>query len=89
MQTANFNNQKGTFVTLHGKTGNKAMTQARLQCNGTLSLTPISWISAYLIDKTKTGMAAFVWRAQAFVPTSVPGVTLTVRYETRALWTKK
>ena len=89
MQTANFNNQKGTFATLHGKTGNKAMTQARVQCHGMLNITPISWICAYLIDKTKTGMAAFVWRTQAFVPTSVPGVTLTVRYDTRALWTTK
>ena len=34
-------------------------------------------------------MAAFVWRTQAFVPTSVPGVTITVRYDTRALWTTK
>ena len=32
MQTAhfNFNNQKGTFVTLHGKTGNNAMTRCNL-----------------------------------------------------------
>ena len=53
MQTANFNNQKGTFATLHGKTGNKAMTQARVQCHGMLSITPISWICAYLIAKQR------------------------------------
>ena len=60
-----------------------------MQGHGTLSITPISWICAYLIGKTKTGMTAFVWHAQAFVPTSVLGVTLTVRYDTRALWTTK
>ena len=87
MQTANFNNQKGTFATLHGKTGNKAMTQARVQCHAKYNANLM--ICAYLIDKTKTGMAAFVWRTQAFVPTSVPGVTLTVRYDMRALWTTK
>ena len=34
--------------------------------------------------QTNTTTAAFVWHAQAFVPTSVLDVTLHVRYDTRA-----
>ena len=35
-------------------------------------------------EQNKTGTAAFVWHAQAFVPTCVLGVTLQVRYDTHA-----
>ena len=63
---------------------NKVMAQARVWWHGTLSVSPISWISAYLIDNAKTGTAAFVWHAQAFDSTSVSRDTFHVRYDTRA-----
>ena len=70
---AEFINQKRTFVTLHARNGirhSKRLTNA---------------MDILIFNRqTNTATAAFVWHAQAFVPTSVLDVTLHVRYDTRA-----
>jgi len=55
------------FVTLHGKTGKKVNGRARVRWHGTLSMSHIARICAYLLSKTKNVTVDIVWHAEAFI----------------------
>jgi len=54
-------------VTLHGKTVKKVNARARVSWHGTLSVSHIARICAYLISKTKNGTVDIVSHAKAFI----------------------
>ena len=57
-------------MTLHGKAGKKVNARARVWWHGTLSVSPISQICAYVISKTKSVTVDIVLHAKAFVQSS-------------------
>ena len=82
-QTCFCEKRECTNVTLHGKTGKKVNARARVRWHGTLSVSLLSQICAYVISKTKSVTVDIVLHAKAFVQSSELFNTLNVPKDTR------